>query len=323
MLRIAKPPGFGNVVVEEAPVPEVGPRDVLVRTEVSLISRGSEILRRYMSEEAIDPAIMGYSAAGVVADVGAEATERFQRGDRVSATTPHAQYVCQDIDAMEGSRIWPLPDEVSFEGAVFLPLVTSGITWAAMPGIQPDHTVVVLGQGLVGNLVMQAAQLHLHHQLIAVDAIDDRCQLSTALGAEHAINAAETDPVAAVRELTGGRGADVVFDCVGGKAGVRSFAQAQEMVRDGGTIHLIGLYHGETLPLDAGLIQHKRLIGGYYGTPGRNVMIARAIELLQAGRIRVEPLITHRFPFTEAKAAYDLLYQQPADALGVLLEWSE
>ena len=69
MLRVAKPAGFGNIILEEAPIPECGPREVLVKNQVSLISRGSEVLRRYMHEEAIDPAIMGYSVGGVVAAV--------------------------------------------------------------------------------------------------------------------------------------------------------------------------------------------------------------------------------------------------------------
>ena len=78
MLRVAKPEGFGNVILEEIPLPTVGTRDVLVRNKVSLISRGSEILRRYMHAEAIDPAIMGYSVGGVVEAVGDEAAARFQ-----------------------------------------------------------------------------------------------------------------------------------------------------------------------------------------------------------------------------------------------------
>ncbi|MEZ4639208.1 MAG: hypothetical protein R2856_30295 [Caldilineaceae bacterium] len=61
MFRVAKPEGIGNILLEDVPMPAVGPQDVLVRNQVSLISRGSEILRRYMHSEAIDPAIMGYS----------------------------------------------------------------------------------------------------------------------------------------------------------------------------------------------------------------------------------------------------------------------
>lgn len=323
MLRVAKPEGFGNVILEEVPIPSCGPRDVLVRNQVSLISRGSEILRRYMHEEAIDPAIMGYSVGGVVEAVGDEAAARFQPGDRVAVVAPHAQFVLQDIDAMEGTRIWPIPDDISFEQAAFLPLALGGVMWAAAPGIQPEDTVVILGQGLVGNLVMQAVRQHQPTRIITVDTIAARCQLAQTLGADVVINPSEQEPVATVRDLTAGQGAAVVIDCVGGKPGLTSFAQAQEMVADGGTLHLIGLYHGAPLPLDAGKMQRKRLIGGYYGTASRAEMLPRTIDLLQRGAIQIEPLISHRFPYTEAKAAYDLLYARLSEAMGVLLEWDK
>ena len=323
MLRVAKPEGFGNIVLEEAPMPPVGPDEVRVRSKVSLISRGSEILRRYMHEEAIDPAIMGYSLAGVVDEAGSEAASRFQPGDRVMAVAPHAQYVVQPVDSRIGPRVWPIPDDISFEEATFLPLAKSGVTWSRSPGIRADHTVVVMGQGLVGNLVLQGARQHLCERLIAVDAIAKRCQLALEFGADHAIDLSETDPVARVMELTDGRGADIVFECVGGQPGLKSFAQAQEMVRDGGTLHLIGLYHGQPLPLDAGKIQRRRLIGGYYGEEPPEVLLRRTIELVQAGRIRVRPLISHRFPYQDAKEAFDLLYDRLAEAMGVLLIWEE
>jgi alcohol dehydrogenase len=195
------------------------------------------------------------------------------------------------------------------------------VTWAAISEIQAGDTVVVMGQGLVGNLVMQAVRAYQPGQLIAVDALPSRLEISAAVGADVVINAANADPVARMKELTGGLGAQVVIDCVGGRAGLRSFAQAQDMVADGGTLHLIALYHGEPLALDAGKIQRRRLIGGYYRGAPRNDMVARAVEMVDSGAIQVEPLITHRFHFSEAKAAYDLLYDSPQEALGVLLMW--
>lgn len=212
--QVAKPEGIGNVVLEEVPIPECGPRDVLVKNKVSLISRGSEILRRYMHEEAIGPAIMGYSVGGVVEAVGEAAAARFQLGDRVVTTTPHAEYVIQDIDRMDGSRIWPIPNGISFEQAAFLPLTSEALSWSLMPGIQPEDTVVILGQRLIGNLVLQAVRLQMLQQLITVDVIERRCQLSQTFGADHVINAKQDDPVTIVRELTDGRGANVVIDCV-------------------------------------------------------------------------------------------------------------
>jgi threonine dehydrogenase-like Zn-dependent dehydrogenase len=323
MFRVAKPEGIGNIILEDVPIPDVGERDVLVRNKISLISRGSEILRRYMHADAIDPAIMGYSVAGVVEKVGAEAAERFQPGDRVIAVAPHAQFVIQDIDSMDGTRVWPLPASIPFAQGAFLPLTCGAVWWAHTSGIQPGDTVVVLGQGLAGNLVMQSARQYLLERLIAVDVIDVRCALAAQLGADVVINAAEDDPVAAVMALTNDKGANVVIDCVGGRAGIKSFAQALDMSARGGTIHLIGLYHGEPLPLDAGKIQGKKLLGGYYTDLSRAVMQARAIELVERGHIQLAPLISHRFPYTSAKEAYDLLYDRLAEAIGVLLVWEE
>ena len=101
MKRVAKPAGKFNVVVEDAPTPAVGPHEVRVRNVRSLISRGSELWRRYIREEAVDPQIMGYSVGGVVDAVGTQ-VEGFAPGDRVGVSGPHAQFVVQD--SRTGSR---------------------------------------------------------------------------------------------------------------------------------------------------------------------------------------------------------------------------
>jgi L-iditol 2-dehydrogenase len=321
MKRVAKPEGFGNIVVEETPIPAVGPREALVQARVSLISRGSEILRRYMHDEAIDARIMGYSVAGVVTETGADAASHFAPGDRVAAVLPHAEFVVGSIDAMEGSQLWRVPESLSYEQVSFIPLCTGAVTWAAISEVKAGDTVVVMGQGLVGNLVLQAVRAYAPGLLIGVDTLPSRLAISAAVGADVVINATDEDPVARIQQLTNGAGAQVVIDCVGGRAGLRSFAQAQEMVAVGGTLHLIALYHGEPLPLDAQKIQRRRLIGGYYHAAPRPEMVQRAVDMVSAGQIQVEPLITHRFPFSEAKIAYDLLYDRPHEALGVLLLW--
>ena len=100
--------------------------------------------------------------------------------------------------------------------------------------------------------------------------------------------------------------------------GVRSFAQAQDMLAPGGLLQLIGAYHGQPLPLDAAKIMGKRLRGGYPPDTDRAVMGRAAMRALAAGEVRVQPLITHRFDGQEAKRAFDFLYAHPEQALGVL-----
>jgi threonine dehydrogenase-like Zn-dependent dehydrogenase len=287
-----------------------------------LISRGSEIGRRYLHHEVIDPAIMGYSAAGYVAAVGTGVTE-YAVGQRVAIMAPHAEYVAGDVDRDEGSWITPIPDTVSFDAATFHPLVTGALTWAKIAAVQPHETVVILGQGLVGALVLQAVRAYKPKRLIAVDALELRRALAARFGANDVIDAATEDPVARVKELTGGAGAHVVIDCVGGKAGVASFTQALDMCRPLGRIHLIALYHGEPLPLDAGKIQTRLLIGGYYAEESRKPFADRAMAAIASGEIDVAPMITHHFPYERAKEAFDLLYHRPGEAFGVLLDWPE
>ena len=217
--------------------------------------------------------------------------------------------------------IIPFPDDVSFEEAAFIPLLTSSIAWAESAEIQAGDTVVILGQGLVGNLMMQAAKDYKPERIIAIDALELRCDLSEQLGADIVVNCSEIDSLEAVKELTDGKGADVVMDCVGGDAGVKSFEQAQDMAKKGGTLFLIALYQGGPLPLHSGKIMNKRLLAGILIPEARSHTAQRAIKHIQDHRVNVKELITHRFPLAEAKQAFDLLYERPEEAMGVIFEY--
>jgi threonine dehydrogenase-like Zn-dependent dehydrogenase len=324
MWRAVKREGVGNVALERVPIPEPGPGEVLVRTQVSLISRGSELWRRYERPEAIDPVTgppLGYSTTGTVVRVG-EGVTQVAPGARVVVGAPHAEYSVGSMD--EGSRqpLHPLSWALSFEEGTFHPLSTSATIWTRGAQITERDTVVVLGQGIVGNMVMQFARRYRPARLIAVDALALRCRLAREVGAPEVVHAGEEDPVAAVRRLTDGTGASIVVDCVGGRAGLQSFAQAQDMLAPDGLLQLIGLYHGAPLPLDASKIMRRRLLGGALSGWSRAEMAREAMAALAAGEVHVQPLITHRFPGHRAKEAFDLLYEHPDEAMGVLMLWA-
>ena len=319
MFRVIKPEGFGNIQLEEVPIPEINDRQIRVKSDTTLISRGSELFRRYIREEAVSPSIMGYSLTGTVDAAGAAVTD-YKVGDRVMVVAPHAQYVVAEPDPTDG-RIVRLLDDVSFEEGTFLPLSTSAIAWADSSGVKAGDTVVVLGQGLVGSLMLQVFRGYGPARIITVDALRLRCQLSTRLGADVVINAEDTAPVETVHRLTDGNGADLVVDCVGGYAGIKSFEQAQDMTRRFGTLQLIALYQQAPLPLHASKIMSKRLVAGILTDEPRSQIAGRALEKIKDGEIRAAEMITHRFHYTEAKAAFDLLWNSPGDALGVLIKW--
>jgi L-iditol 2-dehydrogenase len=319
MKRLAKKEGFGNVVVEEADVPQIGPREILVRIHRSLISRGSEIGGRYRKETAVDPSVMGYSAAGIVEAIGRE-VDNIAVGDRAMVVAPHAEYGVGKMDWLDGAAYAKLPDAMSFDHATFIPLATSSVGWARSACIQPGDTVVILGQGLVGALCLQTVRELKPGKVIAVDALDMRCELAAKLGADLVVNLSKTDPVKAVRDATAGKGADVVMDCVGGPAGVKSFAQAQDMVKSKGVIQIVGLYQEAPLPLDAGKAQGKLIVGGIRCPEKRSDILQAAVSLMLDGRIRVADMITHRFRLDAAPDAFKLLHDRLSEAIGVIIE---
>ncbi len=323
MKRVGKPEGKFNIVIEEVPTSEPGLGEVRVKAIRSLISRGSEMGGRYTQESAIDPERMGYSLAGVVDAVGA-GVEHFAVGDHVVASAPHAQYVVRPArvsSPQEHAQVVRMLPTVSFDQAPYYPLAAGAVAWVDIENIQPNDTVVILGQGLVGSLIMQVAKADGNGRIIAIDALDNRCRLAEELGADVVINGADEDAVRAVRRLTNGIGADIVVYAVGGPGGPEAFNQGLEMLAVGGLLHLIGLYEAAPLPLWSGKIQGRQILGGYYGQTVGAGISRRAMELLGSGVIRTEEMTTHRFPYTQATDAFDLLYNRMNEAMGVLLDW--
>lgn len=323
MKRVAKPAGAYNIVLEEVDVPTITASEILIRAERSLISRGSEIWRRYVREEAIDHRSMGYSLVGEVVEVGAE-VEAFKVGDRVAALAPHAQYVTVDVvDVRHKPAAVRLPEGVSAEAGTFWPLGTSSVLWMWQTAAGASDTMVIQGQGLVGSGCLQAAKAQGVGRVIGVDGLSLRCALARELGADEVVDTSEVDPIARVMELTDGQGADVVVEAVGGRAGAAAFAQAQDMLKRGGLLQVLGLYEEEPLPLYSSKIMGKRLVGSYLDGSERPKGSARTLELLAAGQIQFDKMITHRFAYVEAAEAFDLLYNRLGETMAVLLTWDD
>ena len=323
MKRVAKPEGKFNIVIEEAAMPEPSPGEVRIKAVRSLISRGSEMGGRYTREHAVNPESMGYSLAGIVDAIG-EGVDHYAVGDKVVASAPHAQYAVRPArvsSLQEQAQVVPMLPSVTFDQAPYYPLTSGAVSWVDIENIQPYDTVVILGQGLVGSLLMQVAKANGRGRIIAVDTLDSRCTLSEELGADVVINASDEDPIRAVHKITNGVGAHIVVYAVGGPAGPRAFDQGLDMLAIGGLLHLIGLYEDQPLPLTSGKIQRRRLLGGYYGQVIPSGVSLRAMQLLGSDIIRTDKMTTHLFPYMEAPAAFDLLYNRMDEALGVLLNW--
>jgi S-(hydroxymethyl)glutathione dehydrogenase / alcohol dehydrogenase len=171
--------------------------------------------------------------------------------------------------------------------------------------IREGDTVAVLGCGGVGLNVIQGANIAGAGELIAIDRFDFKLALASQFGATQTINAAESDPVAAVRDLTGGRGADVAFEVIGLEPTMK---QALEMTRKGGETILVGVPPLDvTLDLPAAvtfLYFNKTLRGCWYGSSNVDHDVPKLLELYKRGELKLEELISREIKLEQLNDAF-------------------
>ena len=172
--------------------------------------------------------------------------------------------------------------------------------------VPPLSSVVVIGAGGVGLNAVQGALVCGANPIIAVDVLDSKVERAREFGATHGINAQKTDPVAAVKELTGGRGADYAFVTVGSSAALQ---QAFSMLARRGWAVMVGLPPMTdppvSLPAGEFALTEKTVTGGFMGSIRLSVDIPRLIDLYKAGRYKLDELIAGRYPFERINEALE------------------
>jgi threonine dehydrogenase-like Zn-dependent dehydrogenase len=187
-------------------------------------------------------------------------------------------------------------DRISDSEAACLQSLSDSVAAVETAEIKVGDSVAIYGQGSMGLECLQIARTSGAGLIVTVDVRDEACRVSGALGADVALNAREVDPVAAIRELTGGNGADIVFECAGGSpkqglAGTRSLRQAMESVRSGGK--LVGVsWFGAPMELDVDFLRERslRFLFPDISTLGH---LEHTVRLVASGRVRLKPTITH------------------------------
>lgn len=276
------------------------------------------IKRRLETEAPVQ--LFGHEFCARIVEVG-PGVSRFQVGDRVAA---RAKLPCGECPLCRSERsnlcrrgpvigfdlpgcfseIAILPeialvkvdDRISDSEAACLQSLSDSVAAVETAQIQMGDAVVVLGQGSMGLECMQIARLSGAGLIITVDVRDESCDVSRELGADYALNARSEDVVAAVRELTGGNGADVVFECAGGStkqglAGAQTLYQAVDAVRSGGKI--IGVsWFGGPLQIDVDLLR-ERSLRYLFPDISTQAHLEHTLRLVASGRVRLKPTITH------------------------------
>ena len=322
--------GPGKRSWEEVPDPVVSePEDVVVRVDAfTICGTDLHILRGDVPE--VQPGrVLGHEAVGTVTAVG-PGVRTVGAGDRVLMSCisacgrcrfcREARYgQCQGgggwvlghlIDGVQAESVrvpfadgsvHRLPAEVPDEAALMLAdiLPTSYEVGALNGGVRPGDTVVIIGAGPIGLAAVLSAGLYSPRQTIVVDPVESRRAAATAFGADRVLSP-EDDVAAVVRDLTGGLGADVTIEAVGIPA---TFDMAVALVRPGGRVANVGV-HGKptTLHLEELWIKDVTITTGLVDTFSTPMLLS----MLQAGKLDVGAMVTHRFGFDEVPVAYDL-----------------
>jgi 2-desacetyl-2-hydroxyethyl bacteriochlorophyllide A dehydrogenase len=322
-----------QVVLERQELPAPGPGQVLLRTERTLISTGTELTaltgdfppNSRWADYIRYPFDAGYSSAGTILEIG-EGVEPWRRGDRVASAARHATHAL-----MPAARLWPVPDAVDSEAASFATLAEIVMGGLRRSRLTFGESAAIVGAGLLGQLAVHFCRAAGAWPVIAIDAAGQRLPTARAMGATHCLNVAADAARPEIERLTRGRMADVVFEVTGSPLAIPGTVR---LARPLGRVVLLGSPRGPTT-IDLHDEAHTlglEIIGAHNSThpqvetPHNPWTIARHVELYfdwqAAGRIDVRPLITHRFPWRRTPEAYHMLLEDRTRALGVVLDWS-
>jgi len=172
--------------------------------------------------------------------------------------------------------------------------------------VTPGSTVAVFATGGVGLSVIQGAVLANASQVIAIDLLDNKLEYARTVGATHLINSRATDPVAAIRDMTGGRGVDYAFDAIGLPVVSR---QAYDSTRRGGTTVVVGMAPtGAEIPIPATIAGSSKTVKGcFYGSTRPSVDFPRLVDFYLQGRLPLDKIISRRYRFDEINEAFAAL----------------
>jgi len=334
---------YKKLSVVDMPTPDVGDDDVLVRVRACGIC-GSDIHGYDGSTgRRIPPLVMGHEAAGVIERLGS-AVDTFKAGDRVTFDSTVSCGKCgfcrkgqinlcdnrtvlgvscgdyrrhgafAEYVSVPARILYRLPDNLPFERAALIEAVSIAVHAVGRHVPKPDDTVVVVGAGMIGVLVIQVLKSKGCRNIVAVDVDNEKLALAKRLGAVRGLNPKESDVPAVVRGITDGNGADASFEVVGHSDTVLT---AIRCLRKGGTVVLIGnLSPKVELPLQE-VVSREISVLGSCASSGE---YPECIELLARGSVDVDPLVSLKASLEEAPDLFERLYRGDKALMKVILQ---
>src|SRR5215469_8670080 len=338
--------GKDDVRMETVPVPAIGPGELLIRVHTCGIC-GTD-LKKISTGSHSAPRIFGHETTGVVVSAG-KAVKTFHIGDRVMVFhhVPCRQcYYCRHktfaqcetykkvgctagfepsgggfaeyvrvMDWIVDQGTVKIPHSISFEQACFVEPVNTCMKGINSLRLEPDETVLVIGQGPIG-LILSVLAKRTGARVITSDLYSQRLTISESFGLGPTIDASRKDVTQSVREMTDGRGADAVILAVGGNGLIRP---AMEATRPGGRVLLFAqTARGEVVVDPASIcVDEKTLLGSYSASVE---LQEESVHFVMGREMELERLISHRFPLTRALEALELAAHPQPDSMKIVIQ---
>jgi len=326
-----------NFEIKQIAEPRLEPDSVIVKVKKCGIC-GSDL--HFFKTAPNDGALLGHEFSGEVVEIGSR-VENVDKGDRVVAAGGRGCgecYWCRSGQYIHCSRLGfvgyavpgafaeycavpafkigqyaaKLPANVSDDAAATAEPLAVALYAVNQTDPQPDDNVVVIGLGIIGIFIVQILKARGVKKIIASGRRATRLQLASRAGAEVVVDGSAEDIVKVVRQTTGTRGADIVYECAGTEA---TFNQALQAVHRGGKVDMVGLYE-EEIRWNPSFIAGNDLTligcGLHWDLPG-------AVDLLKTGQVNTNGLITHHYPLERITEAF-LTQQNDKEAIKVMID---
>lgn len=334
-----------TITYMDVPEPACGPDEVVIEVKrVGICGTDVEMYHGTMAYFKMGwtqyPITLGHEWSGVVVDRGREVSSP-SIGDRVTGDVTIGCHRCDNCMrglynlcfekaevglcrgkdgafaeylTMPARHAYRLPDGLTFEEAAFVEPAATVVKAIRKAQFEPGAICVILGDGPIGLLALQAADACGAGKVIVTGTVDEKLQLAGKLGADLLVNVKKQDLHRIIMEATDGVGADFVMEASGN---VHAVQQAVDIARMGGTISVVGLHETPVPQLDMGniVVRDLNLITSV-ASPNA---FKQTIRLMEKRKIDVRPLISHEFPLSEASRALETQETKPRERTKIQL----
>ena len=317
----------GKSELREFEMPPPGPEEVQIRTEFSTVSSGTEgwcFTDKFTWAPTPYPCIPGYQRTGIITAVGSE-VKKWKEGDKVFATTG-----CWDTDIKPfwGSHVMQanthqnelhkIPEKVRDINASALVVAQVGYNAASRPALKEGDWVIVYGDGMIGQCAAQSARAR-GAKVIMIGHRDIRLKLAKKYSADFIINNdSEADVKKTVMEITGDVFPAAILDTVQTESCQKEYMDMLEYAK--GQIVYSGFTPGNAWA-DMALLQQREQTA-YFVAGWTRSRMENTLKLMSEKKIDIEPLITHKVPYTQGPEMYEVILNKDKTFLGIVFDWT-